>query len=136
MKDAYRGPRSPNGSKRNAMRSPRIERTTIQAAPVRAAPCNLSNPALLEDSITCRTACVKLQFVRSIILQNNISSPRKGFTMRHCLIAVLALLALAFTQAVAQNKSEKPSLDNTKIFIEPMQSDLHPFIAAEIVKKK
>jgi hypothetical protein len=61
---------------------------------------------------------------------------RKGFTMRHCLLAVLALLALAFTQAVAQNKSEKPSLDGAKVFIEPMQGDLHPFIAAEIVKKK
>src|SRR5215831_9417535 len=56
--------------------------------------------------------------------------------MRHCLLAVLALLALAFTQAVAQNKSEKPSLAGVKIFIAPMQGDLHPFIAAEIVKKK
>src|SRR5262247_2150082 len=56
--------------------------------------------------------------------------------MRHCLLAVLALLALAFTQAVAQNNSEKPSLDGAKIFIEPMQGDLHPFIAAEIVRKK
>jgi hypothetical protein len=56
--------------------------------------------------------------------------------MRRCLLAVLAFLALAFTQAVAQNKSEKPSLDGAKIFIEPMQGDLHPFIAAEIVKKK
>ena len=56
--------------------------------------------------------------------------------MRHYLLAVLALLALAFTQAVAQNKSEKPSLDGAKVFIEPMQGDLHPFIAAEIVKKK
>ena len=56
--------------------------------------------------------------------------------MRHCLLAVLALLALAFTQAVAQNKSEESSLAGAKIFIEPMQGDLHPFIAAEIVKKK
>src|SRR5215475_13828714 len=56
--------------------------------------------------------------------------------MRHCMLALLALLTLAFTQAVAQNKSEKPSLDGAKIFIEPMQGDLHPFIAAEIVKKK
>ncbi len=56
--------------------------------------------------------------------------------MRHCLPAVLALLALAFTQAVAQNKPEKPSLAGAKIFISPMQGDLHPFIAAEIVKKK
>src|SRR5215475_6361376 len=56
--------------------------------------------------------------------------------MMRCLTAVLASLALTFTQAVAQNKSEKPSLDGAKIFIEPMQGDLHPFIAAEIVKKK
>jgi hypothetical protein len=52
------------------------------------------------------------------------------------LLAVLALLSLAFTQAVAQNKSEKPSLAGAKIFIEPMEGDLHPFIAAEIVKKE
>jgi S1-C subfamily serine protease len=56
--------------------------------------------------------------------------------MMRCLTAVLASLALTFTQAVAQNKSEKPSLDGAKIFIEPMEGDLHPFIAAEIVKKK
>ena len=56
--------------------------------------------------------------------------------MKHCLLAVLALLALAFTQAVAQNKSEKHSLAGKKIFIARMQGDLHPFIAAEIVKKK
>jgi len=56
--------------------------------------------------------------------------------MRRCLLAVLALLALAFTQTVAQNKSEKPSLAGAKIFIEPMEGDLHPFIAAEIVKKE
>jgi hypothetical protein len=56
--------------------------------------------------------------------------------MRHSLLAVLALLALAFTQAVAQNKSEKPSLAGKKIFIAPMRGDLHPFIAAEIVRKK
>ena len=56
--------------------------------------------------------------------------------MRHCLLAVLAILALAFTQAVAQNKVDPPSLSGAKIFIEPMPGDLHPFIAAEIVKKK
>jgi hypothetical protein len=56
--------------------------------------------------------------------------------MKQCLLAVLALLALTFTQAVAQNKSEKHSLVGKKIFIAPMQGDLHPFIAAEIVKKK
>jgi S1-C subfamily serine protease len=76
----------------------------------------------------------------TIIAVNHTSKqylpPRKGFTMRHCLLAVLALLPLAFTEAAAQNKPEKPSLDGAKIFIEPMQGDLHPFIAAEIVKKK
>jgi hypothetical protein len=56
--------------------------------------------------------------------------------MRHCSLAVLALLALASIQAVAQNKAETPSLSGAKIFIEPMQGDLQPFIAAEIVKKK
>jgi hypothetical protein len=56
--------------------------------------------------------------------------------MRHRSLAVLAILALAVTQTVAQNKAETPSLDGAKIFIEPMQGDLHPFIAAEIVKKK
>jgi PDZ domain len=56
--------------------------------------------------------------------------------MRHCLLAVLAILALAFTQGGAQNKVDPPSLSGAKIFIEPMQGDLHPFIAAEIVEKK
>ena len=56
--------------------------------------------------------------------------------MRRLLLAVLAFLALAFTQAAAQNKSVKPSLAGAKIFIAPMKRNLHPFIAAEIVKKK
>ena len=56
--------------------------------------------------------------------------------MRHCLLAVSALLALAFTQAVAQNKSVKHSLAGAKIFIAPMQGNLRPFITAEIVKQK
>ena len=56
--------------------------------------------------------------------------------MRHCLLAVLALLALVFTQAVAQNKSGKHSLAGAKIFIAPMRGNLRPFITAEIVKKK
>jgi hypothetical protein len=56
--------------------------------------------------------------------------------MRRCLLAVLAILALSFTQAFAQNKSQKPSLAGKKIFIAPMRGDLHPFITAEIVRKK
>ncbi len=56
--------------------------------------------------------------------------------MRYCLLAVLAFITLGFTQAVAQNKSEKPSLAGAKIFIAPMKGNLHPFIASEIVKKK
>src|SRR5262245_21765044 len=56
--------------------------------------------------------------------------------MRHCLLAVLAFLALGFTQAVAQNKSVKHSLAGAKIFIAPMKVNLHPFNATEIVKKK
>src|SRR5262245_53616492 len=71
-----------------------------------------------------------------IHFSNRYLPPRKGFTMRHCSLAVLAMLALAFTQAVAQNKTETPSLAGAKIFIEPMEGNLHPFIAAEIVKKK
>src|SRR5215510_6636310 len=71
-----------------------------------------------------------------IHLQTHISSPMKGFTMRHCMLAVLALLTLAFTQAVAQNKSVKHSLAGAKIYIAPMKGNLHPFIATEIVKKK
>src|SRR5262245_25658698 len=76
--------------------------------------------------------------IRAVVHSSNryLIPPWKGFTMRYCLLAVLAILALAFTQAVAQNNAEKPSLDGAKIFIEPMQGDLHPFIAAEIVKKK
>ena len=56
--------------------------------------------------------------------------------MKHCLLAILALLALAFTQAVAQTKSGKHSLAGAKIFIAPMRGNLRPFITAEIVKKK
>jgi len=56
--------------------------------------------------------------------------------MRYCLLAVLAFITIGFTQAVAQNKSVKPSLAGAKIFIAPMKGNLHPFIAAEIVKKK
>jgi hypothetical protein len=56
--------------------------------------------------------------------------------MKLYLPAVLAVLALAFTQAAAQNKYEKHSLAGKKIFIAPMKGDLHPFIAAEIVEKK
>jgi hypothetical protein len=61
---------------------------------------------------------------------NQYLPPGKGFTMRHCSFGVMAILALAFTHAVAQNKAETPSLAGAKIFIEPMQGDLHPFIAA------
>src|SRR5262245_20116859 len=56
--------------------------------------------------------------------------------MRYCLLAVLAFITLGFTQAVAQNKSGKPSLAGAKIYIAPMKGNLHPFIATEIVKKK
>jgi hypothetical protein len=56
--------------------------------------------------------------------------------MKYSLLTILALLAIGFTQVGAQNKTEKPSLAGAKIFIAPMQGDLHPFIAAEIVKKK
>ncbi|MBO0857404.1 MAG: hypothetical protein J2P21_02930 [Chloracidobacterium sp.] len=56
--------------------------------------------------------------------------------MRHLLPAFFALLAIASAQAFAQNKSEKHSLAGAKVFIEPMQGDLQPFIVVEFVKKK
>jgi hypothetical protein len=56
--------------------------------------------------------------------------------MKHYSLTLLAILAIAFTQAVAQDKAEKPSLTGAKVFIAPMEGDLHPFIAAEIIKKK
>jgi hypothetical protein len=56
--------------------------------------------------------------------------------MKHFSLTLVALLAVAFTQAVAQDKAERPSLTGAKIFIAQMEGGLHSFIAAEIVKKK
>jgi hypothetical protein len=56
--------------------------------------------------------------------------------MKYYSLTVMALLALMFTQATAQTKSEAKVPEGAKIFIAPMQGDLHPFIAAEVVKKK
>jgi len=53
--------------------------------------------------------------------------------MKSWLLILLALLAA--NQASAQTKNEK-ILEGAKMYIAPMQGDLHPFIAAEIVKKK
>jgi hypothetical protein len=55
--------------------------------------------------------------------------------MKHSLLTLLALIALTGAQASAQTKNER-SFEGTKFFIAPMEGDLHPFIAAEIVKKK
>src|SRR5262245_56690610 len=55
--------------------------------------------------------------------------------MKYCLLTLFALLAFTGAQANAQNKNEK-NLEGAKFFIAPMEGDLHPFIAAEIVKKK
>jgi hypothetical protein len=53
--------------------------------------------------------------------------------MKYCLPIRLALFAL--TNANAQTKNEK-ILEGAKMYIAPMEGDLHPFISAEIVKKK
>jgi hypothetical protein len=55
--------------------------------------------------------------------------------MKHCLFILLAFLALAVNQVGAQDKTNKVP-ESAKFFIAPMEGDLHPFIAAEIVKKK
>lgn len=55
--------------------------------------------------------------------------------MKHCLFILLAFLALAVNQVGAQDETKKVP-EGAKLFIAPMEGDLHPFIAAEIVKKK
>lgn len=55
--------------------------------------------------------------------------------MKHCLFILLAFLALAVNQVGAQDETKKVP-EGAKFFIAPMEGDLHPFIAAEIVKKK
>ncbi len=55
--------------------------------------------------------------------------------MKHCLFILLVLLVLAVNQVGAQDKTKKVP-EGAKLFIAPMEGDLHPFIAAEIVKKK
>ena len=47
---------------------------------------------------------------------------------------LLAIAIPAFSQENAASKSKVPP--GSKIFIAPMEGDLHPFIAAEIIKKK
>src|SRR5262249_39938176 len=54
-------------------------------------------------------------------------------SMKYCLFILLAIFAL--TTASAQTKNEKFP-EGAKMYIAPMEGDLHPFIAAEIVKKK
>jgi len=55
--------------------------------------------------------------------------------MKYCLLTLLALFALTSNQVIAQTKNEKFP-EGAKMYIAPMEGDLHPFIAAEIVKKK
>lgn len=55
--------------------------------------------------------------------------------MKHCLFILLAFFALGVNQVGAQDKTPKFP-EGAKLFIAPMEGDLHPFIAAEIVKKK
>ena len=55
--------------------------------------------------------------------------------MKYCLFILLTFFALAVNQVGAQEKTKKVP-EGAKFFISPMEGDLHPFIAAEIVKKK
>jgi hypothetical protein len=55
--------------------------------------------------------------------------------MEHCLFILLAFFTLAIGWVGADDKTRKVP-EAAKVFIEPMKGDLHPFIAAEIVKKK
>lgn len=55
--------------------------------------------------------------------------------MKYCLLTLFALFAFTASQVRADVKNAKVPA-GAKIFIAPMEGDLHPFIAAEIVKKK
>jgi hypothetical protein len=55
--------------------------------------------------------------------------------VKYCLITLFALFALTANLVSAQDKNPKIP-EGSRLFIAPMQGDLHPFIAAEIVKKK
>ena len=55
--------------------------------------------------------------------------------MKYCLLILLAFFAFAVNQVGAQDKTNNVH-EGAKLFIAPMEGDLHPFIAAEIVKKK
>jgi hypothetical protein len=55
--------------------------------------------------------------------------------MKHCLFILLAFFTLAIDRVGADGKINKVPKD-TEIFIAPMEGDLHPLIAAEIVKKR
>jgi len=55
--------------------------------------------------------------------------------MKYCLFILLAFLAFTVNRADAKDKTKKIP-EGAKLFIAPMEGDLHPFIAAEIVKKK
>jgi hypothetical protein len=54
--------------------------------------------------------------------------------MKHCLFIPLAFFTLAIGRVGAADKTQKVP-ERAKVFISPMEGDLHPFIA-EIVKKK
>ncbi len=55
--------------------------------------------------------------------------------MKYCLLTLLVLFAFTASQVRADVKNGKVP-EGSKVFIAPMEGDLHPFIAAEIVKKK
>lgn len=57
--------------------------------------------------------------------------------MKRQLVVTLTVLLLLTIAALADDKKQKPKIPSgSKFFIAPMQGDLHPFIAAEIIKKK
>jgi hypothetical protein len=55
--------------------------------------------------------------------------------MKQCLFILHAFFTLAVGRVGANDKTKKIP-EGAKIFIAPMESDLHPFISAEIVKKR
>jgi hypothetical protein len=55
---------------------------------------------------------------------------------RATMLTMLLLMASAFVFAQEREGSKTAVPSGSKIFIAPMEGNLHPFIAAEIVKKK
>jgi hypothetical protein len=60
---------------------------------------------------------------------------KRTLCMKHCLFILLAFFTIAIDRVGADDKTNKVP-KGAKIFIAPMEGDLHSFIAAEIVKKR